>query len=211
MTSTSSKFSSSFGNRFKSSSRNNSIDSHVAGALANPVLQNFRARNKSMSGSPPDPSNSFYIDDDIDTFMRLIDSRPDLRFASSRGNASRYNSSGLNVSSQVEDSLNNFKSMKKSNDQLFNNFETSILGTRSNDSNLDSIGSYQPSNFGSVQLQQSKDRKLSSLSRNNSTSSNYSPSQILKASAPSSTVMTPAHSYANRINCQQFPFNFRSH
>ncbi|GMG36595.1 unnamed protein product [Ambrosiozyma monospora] len=200
MTSTSSKFSSSFGNRFKGSSRNNSIDSHVAGALANPVLQNFRARNKSMSGSPPDPSNSLYIDDDIDTFMRLIDSRPDLRFASSRGNTSRNTSSGINVSSQVENSLNNFKSMKKSNDQLFNNFETSILATRSNDSNLDSIGSFQPSISCSVQLQQSKDRKFASLSRNNSTSSNYSPSQILKASAPSSTVMTPAHSYANRFS-----------
>lgn len=115
ITSTSSKFASSFGSKFRSgSSRNNSLEGQMIVGnnftpSSNPILQNFKNRNKLFTSSFSDmePNNSLYLDDDLNNFMKLLDSKPDLRISN-------------NSSSVIfEDSLSNFKSLKKNND-LFN-------------------------------------------------------------------------------------------
>ncbi|GAV29266.1 hypothetical protein PMKS-002748 [Pichia membranifaciens] len=112
ITSTSSKFPSSFGSKFRSgSSRNNSLEGHLTvgnnnfAPSSNPILQNFKSKNKffTSSFSDMDPNNSLYLDDDLNNFMKLLDSKPDLRISN-------------NSSVIFEDSLSNFKSLRKHND-----------------------------------------------------------------------------------------------
>ena len=112
ITSTSSKFPSSFGSKFRSgSSRNNSLEGHLMlgnnnfTPSSNPILQNFKSKNKffTSSFSDMDPNNSLYLDDDLNNFMKLLDSKPDLRISN-------------NSSVIFEDSLSNFKSLRKHND-----------------------------------------------------------------------------------------------
>lgn len=112
VTSTSSKFPSSFGSKFRSgSSRNNSLEGHLTVGnnnftpSSNPILQNFKTKNKffTSSFSDMDPNNSLYLDDDLNNFMKLLDSKPDLRISN-------------NSSVIFEDSLSNFKSLRKHND-----------------------------------------------------------------------------------------------
>lgn len=113
MPSLSSRFASSLGSKFKnSSSRNNSLEGQLMVGnnftpSSNPILQNFRSRNKyfASSYSDIDPSNSLYLDDDLNNFMKLLDSKPDLRVSN-------------NSSIVYDDSLSNFKNLKKHNDLL---------------------------------------------------------------------------------------------
>jgi hypothetical protein len=107
ITSTSSKFPSSYGSKFKNNpSRNNSLEGQLITPSSNPILQNLKSRNKFLTSSffDTEPNNSLYLDDDLNNFMKLLDSKPDLRISN-------------NSSSAVyEDSLSNFKSLKKNND-----------------------------------------------------------------------------------------------
>ncbi|KAH3666472.1 hypothetical protein OGAPHI_003468 [Ogataea philodendri] len=178
------RFSSSFGSRIRTtSSRNNSLDGQLVVAnpsistpTNNPILNNFRTRNKSPSVSSTElgQSGSLYMDDDLDSFMKMLDSKPDLRFTS-------------NSPSLYDDTLANFKNMQKSND-FFGLDPQQRLPSLSNQLMIQSHSqSSQPQSF--------KRTYSYDLSRRGSISSNYSPSsQTLKPSVPAPMV-TPSVSY----------------
>lgn len=105
---------SSYGIKMKNlGSRNNSFETSQGVISNNPNnLFASKARNKAeQTGS---------IDDDLSNFLRLLDSKPDLRVSN-------------NSSILYEDSLNNFKNIKKQND-IFNDSSSknhSLLASRS--------------------------------------------------------------------------------
>ncbi|KAG7800406.1 hypothetical protein KL944_003979 [Ogataea haglerorum] len=185
VSSNSRKFSSSFGSRFrKVSSRNNSLDGQLVVAnqpfstpTNNPILHNFRSRNKSPSVSSTElgPSSSIYMDDDLDSFMKMLDSKPDLRFPS-------------NSPSVYEDPLANFKTFQKSNDFL--TLDQQQHGSPS--SNQIMIHSQSQTS----QSQVFKKRTVSSdRSRRGSISSNYSPTSQALRPGVSAPMVTPSVTY----------------
>ncbi|KAG0684660.1 autophagy protein 13 [Pichia californica] len=111
ITSTPGKFPSSFGSKFRSgSSRNNSLEGQLVNnnnftPSSNPILQNFKSRNRFITSSFSDmePNNSLYLDDDLNNFLKLLDSKPDLRISN-------------NSSIIYQDSLSNFKTLRKNNE-----------------------------------------------------------------------------------------------
>lgn len=122
------RFPSSVGSKIKNStSRNNSLEGQmIAGSSftpsSNPMLQNFKSKTKFFvsSISNMDSNNSIYLDDDLNNFMRLLDSKPDLRVSS-------------NSSIVYEDSLTNFKTLRKNNDLLSDSpLKESLVFSRSN-------------------------------------------------------------------------------
>lgn len=124
----SSKFASSVGSKFKnhSLSRNNSVERQLMVGnnftpSSNPVLQNLKAKNKhfTSSYSDMDPNNSLYLDDDLNSFMKLLDSKPDLRVSN-------------NSPTVYDDSLSNFRSLKKNNDLFIDSpLKSSFIYSRS--------------------------------------------------------------------------------
>lgn len=103
---------SSVGSKLRNSgSRNNSLEGKLTttannvAAPYNPILHHFKTKNKNIMSSSSDIeiNNSISLDDDLNNFMKLLESKPDLRISN-------------NSSSIYEDSLSNFKDLKKNND-----------------------------------------------------------------------------------------------
>ncbi|ODV83553.1 hypothetical protein CANARDRAFT_29784 [[Candida] arabinofermentans NRRL YB-2248] len=197
--SASTKFSSSFGSRFRNtSSRHNSLEGQLlpvtlTPTTQNPILQTFRSRNKSLSISSSDmgPSSSIYMDEDLDSFVKMLDSKPDLSFSS-------------NSPSIYDDSLLNFKNLQKSND-FFNSDQRSPLPPSQPVLHQQSPLQHQLASSQSNQQQSLLFKKNFQIehqqqNRRPSQSSLYSPPhQVLLKPSPStatSTITTPSISYA---------------
>lgn len=112
------KISSSFGSKFKggantsaaaavaahaaaAASRHNSIDDRIS-HHSNPVLEGLKAKHRLMSSLSVDSDS-----DDLTGFMKLLESKPDLRFS-----GSGFISNDDSVSDIFEDSLKNYRSLR---------------------------------------------------------------------------------------------------
>lgn len=101
------KYSSSFGKLARRSSirRSSSVERGTPSSLERGTPSSLR-----------NPSSGLYVDDDINDFVKLIDSKPDLR---------------LKYSPNIHDSLGKFQSMKTKNDMLGDSLSASILSKSS--------------------------------------------------------------------------------
>ncbi|GMM31970.1 serine/threonine protein kinase regulatory subunit [Martiniozyma asiatica (nom. inval.)] len=107
-----SRYQSSFGSKFgKVGSTHGSIDERMGNIVSvssnNPILENFKAKHKVLSTTSfdSDPSLSLMIDDDLNGFMKLLDSKPDIRF-----NSSIFREGS--PSSKIEDTLKNYENLR---------------------------------------------------------------------------------------------------
>jgi len=185
------KFASSFGSRFRTSigSRQGSADNL---ASANPALQNFRMHARSIGsvGSEQDPSNSLYMDEDLESFVKMLDSKPSLRLgATNEKSASRI----------YGESLREFKQLQKSN-ELFSEREAEEVGTNA--------GQKDPFARKGTPVPISPHPRGTALPANrrasSSSSYSYSPSfqfmKLASSSGPSNPTVTPAVGYAGRFS-----------
>lgn len=79
----------------------------------------MHARSIGSVGSEQDPSNSLYMDEDLESFVKMLDSKPSLRLgATNEKSASRI----------YGESLREFKQLQKSN-ELFSEREAEEVGT----------------------------------------------------------------------------------
>ncbi|QPG73835.1 hypothetical protein FOA43_001150 [Brettanomyces nanus] len=210
LSSASSKFPSSFGSRFRGS-RQNSVSSQLAGTN-NPVLQNFKLRSKTIASSESDsgPTNSMYLDDDLDSFVKMLDSKPDLRLASGSTTITGGSSDQPQPASSTifDDSLREFKQFQKRND-LFNDrvASSSSLPLRRGSSER-YTRSISPGNMVVSATPRSIPTAMQSPGwsqrRSSAASSSYSPSiQFMKlgsSSGPVGPTLSPVVSYANRFS-----------
>lgn len=115
------KYSSSFGKITRRSSirRSSSNDRGTPSSLERGTPSSFR-----------NPSSGIYVDDDLNDFVKLIDSKPDLR---------------LKYSPNIQDSLGKFQSMKSRNDMLGESLSASVLSKSS--SPPPQMSSYAAPNF----------------------------------------------------------------
>ena len=186
-----SKFASSFGSRFRTSigSRQGSADNL---ASANPALQNFRMHARSIGsvGSEQDPSNSLYMDEDLESFVKMLDSKPSLRLgATDEKSASRI----------YGESLREFKQLQKSN-ELFSEREAEEVGANA--------GQKDPFARKGTPVPITPHLKGTALPANrrasSSSSYSYSPSfqfmKLASSSGPSNPTVTPAVGYAGRFS-----------
>ncbi|QOU19378.1 hypothetical protein BRETT_003525 [Brettanomyces bruxellensis] len=196
------KFASSFGSRFRTSigSRQGSADNL---ASANPALQNFRMHARSIDsvGSEQDPSNSLYMDEDLEGFVKMLDSKPSLRLgATDEKSASRI----------YGESLREFKQLQKSN-ELFSEREAEEVGA--NPGQKDPFirkGTPVPvtPHLKGTPVPISPHPRGTALPANrrasSSSSYSYSPSfqfmKLASSSGPSNPTVTPAVGYAGRFS-----------
>ncbi|VEU22028.1 DEKNAAC103025 [Brettanomyces naardenensis] len=211
LSSTSSKFPSSFGSRFRTSvgSRQNSLDSQL-GPTNNPALQNFKKRgSRPISGSDVGPTNSMYLDDDLDSFVKMLDSRPDLRLSS--GNTITGTVGAPQASTIYDDTLRSFKQFQRTNDLFSGNSSeqrpvTSLPIRRGSSDRLNRSVSPGSSN-AMVAAPRSIPLVVQSsvASRRRSSASSYSPSlpyvKLGQTTAgPAGPALTPVVSYANKFS-----------
>ncbi|CUM64593.1 uncharacterized protein PRCAT00002201001 [Priceomyces carsonii] len=117
------RFSSSFGSRASRRFSNTSIrQSTPTGNLNDASILG----TNSALGSPADPVSGLYIDDDISDFVKMIDSKSDLRFSSyNSGNESKL-SYNQGSNSQL-DALSKFQHLKSQHQQLGDSVNASLI------------------------------------------------------------------------------------
>lgn len=101
------KYSSSFGKITRRSSirRSSSVERGTPSSIERGTPSSLR-----------NPSSGYYVDEDLNDFVKLIDSKPDLR---------------LSYSPNIQDSLGKFQSMKTKNDMLGDSLSASIFSKSS--------------------------------------------------------------------------------
>ncbi|KAK6456515.1 autophagy-related protein 13 [Scheffersomyces xylosifermentans] len=118
------KFSTSFGSRASRRFSNTSI------RQSTPVASTLAGTGRSVNSSIA-PLSGLYIDDDISDFVRMIDSKGDLRFSSSLNTSGSAESKPLLTYNQPpppgSDALNRFQMLKSQHQQLGESVSASLI------------------------------------------------------------------------------------
>ncbi|CDK26282.1 unnamed protein product [Kuraishia capsulata CBS 1993] len=120
------KFLSSFGSKLhrgSTTSRNNSLEGNTGpNLISNPMLKKTKRSGSDSSAfstvfSDMEPGSGLYVDDEIGDFVKMLDSKPDLRFAS----LSPQNSNSS------ADPLNRFQSLRDHHNMFGDNLSASLI------------------------------------------------------------------------------------
>lgn len=114
------RFSSSFGSRQSRRFSNTSARS----SLANEAGASLYGASVELTTSSGAPLSGLYLDDDISTFVRMIDCKSDLRLSSTQG--SKTNSGNADSNSLI-DALSKFQLLKGQHQQLSDSVNASVI------------------------------------------------------------------------------------
>ncbi|KAK6462466.1 autophagy-related protein 13 [Scheffersomyces coipomensis] len=139
------RFSSSFGSRASRRFSNTSIKQSTP--LTTSTTQTSHEILGTSIGSTTSsgaPFSGLYLDDDINDFVRMIDSTSDLRFSSAYNNSGGIGGGGdlrYNQSSATSESLNRFHSLKSQHQQLGESVHASLVSQSGTGSGIGITGS----------------------------------------------------------------------
>lgn len=157
------RFSSSFGSRQSRRFSNTSARS----SLANEAGASLYGASVELTTSSGAPLSGLYLDDDISTFVRMIDCKSDLRLSSTQ--ASKINSRQTDSNSLI-DALSKFQLLKGQHQQLSDSVNASVIFHHNQGSSIhsgNSRGTSRPSSRKSSHSRQSPSPSISPGSYDN--------------------------------------------